>query len=58
MRTLTGLSGEYVTFDYNAFKMHFEVEFLLWHMSGKIGGFDELVVLIGRLNESGMVNLA
>ena len=56
MRTLTGLSGEYVTFAQNVSKWKFGFEFLLLYLTGKIGSFYELTVLIVQFNESGMVN--
>ena len=43
---MTGLSGEYVTFDQNGAKMHGNIEILLEHSSGKIGRFDGLTMLI------------
>ena len=40
MRTLTGLSGEYVTLDQNGAKMHGNIKIFLKDPSGKIGSFD------------------
>ena len=49
MRTLTDLSGEYVTFDQNGAKMR---------RTGKIDRFSGSTVLIGQFGELGMVSLA
>ena len=57
MRILTGLSGEYVTFDQKVRKCKIEFEILLLHRSGKINGFNELAVLIVHFDEHGRVNL-
>ena len=57
MRTLNGLSGEYVTFAQNVLKWKFGFELLLLYLTGKIGSFYELMVLIVLFNKSGMVNL-
>ena len=57
MRTLTGLSGEYVTFDQNVRKCKIEFEILLLHRSGKVDGFNKLEVLIVHFDEHGMVNM-
>ena len=53
---MTGLSGEYVTFDQNGAKMHGNIEILLEHSSGKIGRFDGLTMLIVQFDESGEIN--
>ena len=62
MRTLTGLSVEYVTFDQNVLKCKFGLEFLLLRLTGKTDDFYELTMLIVQfiqiLFESGMVSLA
>ena len=57
MRTLTGLSGAYVTFEQNMSKFKFGFQFLWLHLTGKIDGFYELTVLIVQFNESEMINL-
>ena len=57
MRTLTGLSGEYVTFDQNVSKCKFEFEVLLKLLTEKIDGFNQLEVLIVHFDELGKVNL-
>ena len=57
MRTLTGLSGEYVTFDQNVSKCKFEFEVLLTLLTEKIDGFNQLEVLIVHFDELGKVNL-
>ena len=49
MRTLNGLSGEYVTFDQNGAKMR---------QTGKIDRFSGSAVLIGQFGELGMVSVA
>ena len=46
MRTLTGLSGEYVTFDQNMSKCKFEFEIFLVHQTEKIDSFDQLEVFL------------
>ena len=56
MRTLIGLSGEYVTFDQNIRKCNFVKEFLLEHLAWKIDGFNEIATLFEQLNESGRVS--
>ena len=53
---MTGLSGEYVTFDQNGAKIHGNIEILLEQSSGKIGSFDGLTMLIVQFDESGEIN--
>ena len=55
MRTLTGLSGEYVTLDQNGAKMHGNIKIFLKDPSGKIGSFDGLTVPIVHFDEMGNV---
>ena len=57
MRTLTGLSGKYVTFDQNVSKLKFEFEVFLMHRTGKIHGFNQLEVLLVHFDKLGRVNL-
>ena len=57
MRTLTGLSGEYVTFDQNVSKCMFEFEVLLMLLTEKIDDFNQLEVLIVHFDELGKNNL-
>ena len=57
MRTLTGLSGEYVTFDQNVSKCKFEFEILFMNLTEKIDGFNQLEVLIVHFDKLGRVNL-
>ena len=56
MRALTGMSGEYVTFEQNVRKCSFLFEFLLEHLTERIDGFYGLVTLIEQLDESGGVS--
>ena len=46
MSTLTGLSGEYVTFDQNRAKKHGNFETFLRPKTGKVDSFGRLTVLI------------
>ena len=52
MRTLTGLSGNYVTFDQSVRECNFVFEFLSSrkneHLTWKINGFDGLAALFGK----------
>ena len=57
MRTLTGLSGECVTFDQNVSKCKFEPEILLMHLTEKSDSFNQLEVLIVHFHKLGRVNL-
>ena len=57
MRTLTGLSGEYVTFDQNVSKCTFEFEVLLMLLTEKYDDFNHLEVLIVHFDEFGKNNL-
>ena len=54
MRTLTGLSGKYVTFDQNVRECNFVFEFLSSrneHLTWKINGFNGLAALFERLDK-------
>ena len=57
MRTLTGLSGEYVTFDQNVQKSEVGTRILLMQLTENIDDFNKLVVLIVHFDERGRVNL-
>ena len=57
MRTLTGFSGEYVTFDQNVSKCKFEFEIFLMHLTEKVDGFNQLEVLIVHFDKLGRVYL-
>ena len=56
MRALTGLSGEYLTFEQNVRKCSFVFEFLSEQLTERIDDFYGLVTLIERLDESGGVS--
>ena len=54
MGTLTGLSGNYVTFDQNVRNCNSVFDFLLTrkeHLNWKINGFSRLVTLFEQLDE-------
>ena len=53
---MTGLSGEYVTFDQNGKKCNFVFEFLSEYLTERTDGFYGLMTLIKRLDKSGGVS--
>ena len=57
MRTLTRLSGEYVTFDQNGAKMNGNIEILLEQPREVIGVLHGFTMLSVQFDELGEVNL-
>ena len=57
MRTLTGLSGENVTFDQNVRKCDIGTRIFLMHLTERIDGFNKLEALIVQFDKVGRVDL-